>query len=167
MKRREQIHRLISTVDFLVSIALVTASLVDNNKSCFSVRKSKALHSLRLYLFFLACVPWWKSMYGKNGNDMKDLPLAHRRSRLSRLLFCDEELMKVIFLPDLSLSAPKPAQHEGKLIFHGSKQRGERSFFSWKWEKVFFPSFCLLTFRWEIFMTIKEEEKRREMIYFA
>lgn len=51
-KKGEQIHRLISTVDFLVSIALVTASLVDNNKSCFSVRKSKALHSLRLYLLF-------------------------------------------------------------------------------------------------------------------
>lgn len=57
------------------------------------------------------------------------------------VVVCDEELMKVISLPDLSLSAPKPAQHEGKLIFHGSKQRGERSFFLPENGRKFFSFF--------------------------
>lgn len=107
-------------------------------------------------------------MYGKNGNDMKDLPLAHRRARLSRLLFCDEELMKVIFLPDLSLSAPKPAQHERKLIFHGSKQRGmEKKKALLKMRESFFFLFSACSPFSENIYDDQGGEKRRKMIYFA
>lgn len=101
-------------------------------------------------------------MYGKNENDMKDFPPPPRLAFF--VVVCDEELMKVISLPDLSLSAPKPAQHEGKLIFHGSKQRGERSFFL-KMGESFFLSACS-PFGGNIYDD-QGGEKRREMIYFA
>lgn len=102
-------------------------------------------------------------MYGKNENDKKDLRLPHRRARLSRLLYCDEELMKVIFLPDLSLSAPKPAQHEGKLIFHGSKQRGKEKIKALlKMRESFFFVFLPAHLSVKIFMTIKEEKREEK-----